>query len=297
MIPIAVCADDYAQDAAISTGILELLDRDRLNAVSCFSTAPSWRASAAPALRERVAVAADTGAQPAADLGLHFNLTEGFGAPAMASLKGLLLRSLAGELRREAVRKSITTALQRQLDAFEQGLGRAPDFIDGHQHGHQLRGVREVLLEVLARRYPQASSASPQDGTPGLGGARPQPWIRNTVPADPTWGGKPKVLALLGGRALATELAGRGLPSNQCFAGVYGLYRPDYGSLGGQWLRAARPGMLLMCHPASEAIDSAGPDPIAAQRRVEHRYFMSPAYPEALRAAGVQLRRLSTLLP
>lgn len=295
MTPIAICADDYAQDAAISTGILELVDRKSLSAVSCFSTAPSWPAQAAPALRERLAAGAS--AETAADFGLHFNLTEGFGAPAMASLNGLILRSLAGELGRKTVRAVITTALERQLDAFEQGVGRAPDFIDGHQHVHQLRGVREVLLEVLARRYAQTSSSGPQDGALGLGDAQPRPWIRNTVPADPGWGGKSRLLALLGGRALAAELSRQGLPSNQGFAGVYGFDRPDYGTCFAQWLRAARPGMLLMCHPAGEAQAAGeGPDPIAAQRRVEHRYFMSPAYPEALRAAGVQLRRLSTLL-
>lgn len=279
MTPIAVCADDYAQNPAINTGILELLDLGRLSAVSCFSTAPSWHASAAPALRERLT--ASGAAHPTADLGLHFNLTEGFGAAAMASLKGLILRSLAGELRRKTVRVAITTALQRQLDAFEQGLGRRPDFIDGHQHVHQFRGVREVLLETLAQRYPQGG-----------------PWIRNTVPADPGWGGKARLLALLGGQALAAELSRRGLPSNHGFAGVYGFDRADYGACFAQWLRAARPGMLIMCHPAHAApAADAGADSIAAQRQVEHRYFTSPAYPEALRAAGVQLQRWTALPP
>ncbi|QBK04878.1 ChbG/HpnK family deacetylase [Hylemonella gracilis] len=284
MTPIAVCADDYAQNAAISTGILELLDQGRLSAVSCFSMAPSWRTSAAPALRERLAAGPE--AQPAADLGLHFNLTEGFGGPAQASLNGLILRSLVGGLNRKTLQAVITTALQRQLDAFEQGLGRAPDFIDGHQHVHQFRGVRDVLLEVWARRYPHAT---------GRGDARPRPWIRNTVPADPGWGGKPKVLARLGGQALAAELSRLGLPSNHGFAGVYGFDRPDYDACFAHWLRAAKPGMLIMCHPAREARADGGPDPIAAQRWVEHRYFSSPAYPEALRAAGVQLQRLTAL--
>lgn len=297
MTPITVCADDYAQNTAISTGILELLDRGRLSAISCFSTATRWHAWAAPALRERLAE--DGSTQPVADLGLHFNLTEGFGAPAMASLPGLVLRSLAGELRRKAVRTMISTALQRQLDAFEQGLGRGPDFIDGHQHVHQLRGVREVLLEVLARRYPRGSPSGSGLATQGVGGhAATRPWVRNTVPADPDWRGKPRVLAQLGGHAFATELSRHGMPSNRGFAGVYGFDRPDYGACFAQWLQAAQPGMLIMCHPAREAQEADGaPDSIAAQRLVEHRYFMSSAYPEALRAANVQLRKLSALLP
>lgn len=282
MTPIAVCADDYAQNAAISAGILELLDKKALSAASCFSTAPSWREQAAPALRERV----DGHGQ--ADVGLHFNLTEGFGGPAAHALNGLILRSLVGELQREAMQAVITTTLQRQLDAFEQGLGRAPDFIDGHQHVHQLRGVREVLLQVLAQRYPQGSS-------PGSGGKKL--WVRNTVRASQGWRGKAQVLELLGGEALATALSRRGLSSNHGFAGVYGFDRPDYGVCFAQWLQAAKPGMLIMCHPARATQASGGHDPIAAQRLVEYRYFSSPAYPEALRAAGVQVQRLTALAP
>lgn len=287
MIPIAVCADDYAQNAAISAGILDLLDQKALSATSCFSTAPSWREQAAPALRERLEQRADTPLQ--ADVGLHFNLTEGFGDAAAASLNGLILRSLSGDLKRPSLRTMIQTALQRQLDAFEQGLGRAPDFIDGHQHVHQLRGVREVMLKVLAQRYPQGDAVRPH---------RPGPWIRNTARASTGWGGKAQLLELLGGRALAGELSRRGWPSNQGFAGVYGFDQPDYGACFARWLKAAQPGMLIMCHPArATPANNADPDPIAAQRPVEYRYFTSSAYPEALRAAGVKLQRLTALLP
>ncbi|MGJ4748979.1 ChbG/HpnK family deacetylase, partial [Leptospira sp. SA-E8] len=153
----------------ISAGILELLYRKALSATGCFSTAPTWRTDAAPALLERV------GTSLQADIGLHFNLTEGFGVQPARSLNGLILRSLAGELSRKATQAVIATALQRQLDAFEAGLGIAPDFVDGHQHVHQFRGVRDVLLQVLEQRYP---------------GSRP--WIRNTVPASNKWHGKPR---------------------------------------------------------------------------------------------------------
>lgn len=271
MTPIAVCADDYAQNAAISAGILELLDKKGLSATSCFSTAPTWREQAAPALKERASPSRS------ADVGLHFNLTEGFGAQPTRSLNSLILRSLAGELKRKAMQIRITTTLQRQLDAFEAGLGIAPDFVDGHQHVHQFRGVRDVLLQVLEQRYPGS-----------------KPWIRSTVPASRHWRGKPKILELLGGKALTVELSRRGLPGNHGFAGVYGFDRPDYAACFAEWLQAAQPGMLIMCHPAKDQLGDH--DSIAAQRVVEYRYFTSPAYPDALRAAGVQVQRLSTLL-
>ena len=149
----------------------------------------------------------------------------------------------------------------------------------------------EVLLKVLAQRYPQGLA---QDQSPSA--TRKTPWVRNTVPASRHWRGKPKVLELLGGKALAAELSHHGLPSNHGFAGVYGFDQADYAACFAEWLKAAQPGMLIMCHPALEA-QTPNHDAIAAQRVVEHRYFTSPAYPDALRTAGVQLQRLTAIQP
>ena len=118
MIPIALCSDDYAQNPGIDAGILALLAAGRLTAVSCFSTSPSWLAVSAPALRAY---------REQADIGLHFNLTEGFGADA-PSLNAVILRSLLHRMNLQIVEQQ----LERQLDAFEDGYGQAPDFIDGH---------------------------------------------------------------------------------------------------------------------------------------------------------------------
>jgi predicted glycoside hydrolase/deacetylase ChbG (UPF0249 family) len=261
-IPIALCADDYAQNQCIDDGILRLLAQQRLSAVSCFSTAPRWRQQGAPALRE---------AAGAADVGLHFNLTEGFADAAPYRLRSLILRSLLTRLDGAWLRQH----LHAQLDAFEAGYGKPPAFIDGHQHVHQLPGVRQALLQVLDERYADAPI-----------------WVRNTVPASAAWRGKPVILKLLGGAMTATALRGAGIRSNRGFAGVYGFDRPDYQACFAEWLRAAAPGMLIMCHPAA-AVGSD--DEIAAQRLVEYRFFESPEFPRMLQAAGVALTPLSLM--
>ena len=51
----------------------------------------------------------------------------------------------------------LRTEIAAQLDTFTQALGRAPAYIDGHQHVHQLPVVRTLLLEEIARRYPAAA--------------------------------------------------------------------------------------------------------------------------------------------
>src|SRR6185436_16082699 len=55
---------------------------------------------------------------------------------------------------RRVPRDEVRTELRRQLDAFEQALGRAPDFVDGHHHAQQLPGVRDVMVEDLRARGP-----------------------------------------------------------------------------------------------------------------------------------------------
>lgn len=262
LTPITLCADDYAQNEGIDHAILALLAAKRLTAVSCFSTAPRWRQQAAPALREHSAQA---------DMGLHFNLTEGFAAPALHQLNGLILRSLLTRLAPQRLER----LLHQQLDAFEAGFARAPAFIDGHQHVHQLPGVRQVLLQILQSRYPGMDI-----------------WVRNTVPANPQWRGKAAILKHLGGAAIARALQAASIRSNNGFAGVYGFDRADYDLCFGEWLRAARPGMLIMCHPGANV--HAG-DAIAKQRLVEYQFLRSPAFDEMLDAARVRLLPLSRI--
>jgi predicted glycoside hydrolase/deacetylase ChbG (UPF0249 family) len=263
-MPIALCADDYAQNPQIDAGILSLLAAQRLSAVGCFSESPHWREQAGPALREQAA---------AVDVGLHFNLTHGFAEPAPYALRSLILRSLFTRL--DA--KWLHQRLHAQLDAFEAGYGSAPAFIDGHQHVHQFPGVRQVLLKVLEDRY----------------GDRPV-WVRNTVPASPRWRGKPQLLKLLGGAMTATALRAMGIHSNHGFAGVYGFDRPDYAACFAEWLQAATPGMLIMCHPAA-AVADGGDDSIAAQRVIEYRFLASPQFLAMLHDAGVVLAPLSQM--
>jgi len=85
---------------------------------------------------------------------------------------------------------------------------------------------------------------------------------------------------------------GAGVFSNRGFAGVYGFDRMDYAACFAEWLQAAAPGMLIMCHPAA-AVGSD--DEIAAQRLVEYRFLKSPEFLQMLQGAGVALTPLSTM--
>jgi chitin disaccharide deacetylase len=266
MPAIALCADDYAQHAGIDDAVCELLTQGRLSAVSCMSTAPRWRTQSAPRLREL-----GSGAD-GSDIGLHLNLSERFGA-APASLPRLIMRSYARAMDMPALRADFA----RQFDAFEHAMERAPDFVDGHQHVHQLPQMRDVLLDLLAQRYHGA-----------------KPWVRNTVPLKGMKVGKPAVLRLLGGAALAQRLRALGWSSNAGFGGVYGFDTPDYAGQFARWLDLAGEASLLMCHPASSVAEH---DPISAQRLVEYAFLRSAACGAMLAARNTRIVRLSSLLP
>ncbi len=261
VVQFALCADDFGLYAGVDDAVCALLDLRRLSAVSCMSSAPRWLAHAAPRLRER----------RGADLGLHWNLTEHFGAPG-PGLRAMLVRSHA----RRFDARALEASLERQCDAFEQGIGRAPDFIDGHQHIHQLPQLREALLTVCARRYPSAG-----------------PWVRNTLAPWGRAGVKGAILRLLGGAALARQLRASLVPTNTRFAGLYGFDRPDYDRLMAHWLAGMAEGGLIMCHPASDWQDG---DLIGPQRVLEYRFLASDAFATMLASRQLSIAPLSAIL-
>jgi predicted glycoside hydrolase/deacetylase ChbG (UPF0249 family) len=269
---VAVCADDIGLVAGAADTALGLAAAGRLNAISCVSTGRFWRSDA-----PRLVASAAPGAGRGAELGLHFNLTEG--APASRSLAAhwprfpglgrLILGAHFGRLPLAA----LADEWRAQVDAFSDAVGREPDFIDGHQHVHHLPGVRRVVLD-------------------GVAAFRTAPAIRNTGHLlGPATAFKRKVIEASGGRALEAELEARGLRHNSVLLGAYDFQDPDYGGLVTQWIAAApTQGALLFCHPcAAPSQGDAGGDPIAAARGREAAYLGSARFGADLDAAGVSL--------
>ena len=259
---LAICADDFGQSPAIDTGILQLLGLQRLSAVSCLSGGASWPADAPTLLA----------AAGRAQLGLHFNLTEGRPLsaalaqpwPQYPSLPQLIARAHLRRLPLPAVRAELAA----QIAAFVAAAGRAPDYIDGHQHIHALPGVRDLVLDAAAT-------------------LRPLPALRSTAHlAGPGFALKRWLIGATGGRALGRALAARGLRHNRMLLGAYDFVQSDYGALMRDWLALApAEGGLLFCHPGTAADDPA--DAIGPARVRELDYLAGSAFAADLAAAGV----------
>lgn len=260
---LILCADDYALHPAVDAAVERLTWAGRLSATSCMSTSPRW-AEAAPRLKAL---------RPSLSVGLHFNLTESHGGAAAAQSLGTVIRqAYTGAWTVDAMR----SMWAQQLDAFEAALGTPPDFIDGHQHVHQLPGFADAMLHVLRQRYAPAN----------------MPWVRSTAPIGTLWRSpKAAIIALLGGWQTTRRLRQAGIVINQGFGGVYGFDAPTqegYGAQMAQWLPQVQNGSLLMCHPATAEV--AG-DAIGAQRPVEFAYLMSDAFGALLQAQQCQIQQ------
>jgi chitin disaccharide deacetylase len=261
---LVVCADDFGQNPAIDAGIVGLARAGRVTAVSCLALGPAFARDAAALAASGVA------------LGLHLDLTDGFGGEPPRSLASLLLRSHLRALDERAVARRIAA----QLDAFEAAVGRAPAFVDGHRHVHQLPVVRRALVGLIGARYR----------------ARP-PLVRCTVPRR--WRGfKAWVIAALGGGGLRRLLEAHGIPFNLDFGGVYSLDpAAPYGELMRGWLASLEDGGLLMCHPgaAADAAADEAADPHPLARRRELAYLGSEEFEADCVTAGVRRVPVSAL--
>ncbi|WP_141100842.1 ChbG/HpnK family deacetylase [Roseateles aquatilis] len=257
---LCVCADDFGLHPLVNAAVLRLIQLGRLQATGAMVGAPAWR-DGARALAE---VAPDR-----VDVGLHLDLTQ---FPLTLAPRGLLRWLLAGAGTEAELRREVTA----QLDAFEAAMGRAPDYVDGHQHVHQFPRVRDALLDVLADRYPHR-----------------RPWLRSTRRG--TAGFKPALIQALGQRSLSRRAALLGIRQNRRLLGVYDFDgdAARYAARLQGWLHVSGDGDLLMCHPAAGPVPG---DPIAEARQWEYELLASPRFAAELHRLGIAPLPMTRLL-
>ena len=259
---VLVCADDFGLHPAVDDAVVELAACRRLSAASCLVDGPSFAGNAAGLLASGL------------QCGLHLNFTERLGSEGLFLPLGRLIR--ACWLRRLDPLE-VGGQIRRQLDHYEAVMGRAPDYVDGHQHVHQFPQIREALIRELDSRY-------------SAGGARP--WLRATLPGrqpgvPPGIRMKAAVIALLGARHHRRLAHRHGYRLNRAFLGVYGFQGglSGYMALLHRWLSAAQEGDLIMCHPATRAVPG---DALGAQRPAEFQAWKSEEAGAWLRQYRVQ---------
>ncbi len=264
---ITLCADDYGMTPGVSRAILALADCNCIHATSCMVTTEYWQ-HCSSLLRPYVG---------SIDIGLHLNLTEGKGlSPAFRQgypgLYTLLIKSHLRQLNNQDVLQEV----RAQINAFITASGRAPDFIDGHQHVHHLPQVRQALLSAMKDTVPPSS------------------WVRSVTPlVCPDKSLKSRVIEHSGAKALRTQLRQTTYPTNSGFAGVYSLSPKEaFRPLMQTWLNDLPDKGLIMCHPGF-IDDSETEINHARARHIEYDYLISRHFLTDCHHAGVQRCPLS----
>jgi predicted glycoside hydrolase/deacetylase ChbG (UPF0249 family) len=260
---LIINADDYAMDEGVDRAILALIGRNVVTAASAMVLSPRWR-EAAGEIKDLDA-----------DCGLHLDLTSPFAVSRLKvpKLSDLITRTYTRRLRLGDTRDVI----EAQLDLFEQALDRPPDFVDGHQHVHQLPHIRRLLTDALQIRY-------------GAGAAR----IGIRICLSRRWRGtKAHTIGRLGARPMAELARQLGHPANTDFLGVYDLSpTADLPRLWRDWLATMQGNMpLAMCHVANASGWSEPNDLIRPARIKEYGWLSSDGFRDLCAANDVVLVR------
>jgi predicted glycoside hydrolase/deacetylase ChbG (UPF0249 family) len=270
-----LCADDYGMTEGVNRAIRDLISRGRLNATSVMVVGAAIGRAEVAALQDAAANS------PRCAIGLHATLTAPFRPLTMyfRPLNGGLFLPFPTMLRSGLLRRLdpglIEDELLAQLAAFSELFGRAPDFVDGHQHAQLFPQVRDAFLRAVKEAAPAAWVRQ---------GGRMQPLARRL--------GAPKALVL---DVLSAQFRRRatasGIAFNPAFAGAYDFSKaPDFGGLMAEFLDGLPADGLVMCHPGfvDETLQSL--DPLTTQREAEHAYLASDRFPTLLAANKVTLR-------
>ena len=166
----------------------------------------------------------------------------------------------------------------RQFAAFQDAFGRAPDYVDGHQHIHVFPQIGEALLRAVKTAAPQA-------------------WLRQCgrAQAAPKSLSDPKgyILDALSRRFRRLAQA-QGVRTNPAFAGTYS-FEPgaEFDKLFPRFLDGLPDGGLVMCHPGKVDDELRRLDPLTTLRECEYAYLLSQDFPRLLAERGYALAALA----
>jgi predicted glycoside hydrolase/deacetylase ChbG (UPF0249 family) len=218
--------------------------------------------------------------RPRVSVGLHLTLTgplkpltPGY-APVVDGAFLPLTTTLRLAVQQRLDMTALAAELRAQFEAFAKAFGRAPDFIDGHQHVHLFPQIRHAALEAVAWMAPHA-------------------WARQcgSIRSLARRLSDPKGLLIdYFSREFRARAVRHGVTTNPAFAGTY-TYRldADFPRIFPQFLEGMPEGGLIMCHPGHVDDELMRLDPLTLLREKEYDYLAGEAFPADLAAAGVRL--------
>jgi predicted glycoside hydrolase/deacetylase ChbG (UPF0249 family) len=267
---LIINADDFAQSAAVDAAIIDLAKRKAINATSVLVLSPRWEKSA------------NTITELPIQVGLHLDLTSEF--THTFDYHYLLSKLICAAYIRQLSQQRLEQVIELQWNRFTDYYGRSPDFIDGHQHVHQLPIVRAALFAVITKRGWNLEQNR---------------WLRCCYITH--WRGrKDAVISVLGARRFQQQAHALGIKTNTDFAGDYNFSEhANMSSLWERWLSILNGNMpLIMCHiarpnqsNAAADVNEVLADSIYAARLNEYQWLASDDFQRLLRSKGYGSRQ------
>jgi chitin disaccharide deacetylase len=271
---IWLCADDFGISNSVNTAIRDLIVRGRLNATSVLVAAPSFNRGEARALDVLNSV------KPRVSIGLHLALTAPFRplskdfAPLREGTFLPLVATASHAVMHRFARDALMREISGQMQAFAAAFGRAPDFVDGHQHVHLLPQIGDALLYVVKETAPHA-------------------WVRQcgrALPFAARLADRKSLLLDAFSYRFRRAAAALGVRTNPAFAGAYEFDDgADFAALFPRFLDALPDGGVVMCHPGFVDAELRRLDPLTTLREKEYAFLAGDAFPALLAAQSMAL--------
>jgi len=265
---VTLCADDFAQNNAISTAILELISKKRITATSCLTETSEWEKIGRELLKFKDEI----------DIGLHINLSENLTCDTdtnyqHANLNKLIVYSHTGLINPDLIREKI----EYQLSRFIEVIGKKPDFLDGHQHVHHLPVIRSVILDIYLKHFDSKKS-----------------YIRATHPFKNPFNKvsfpKSQIIGITGGKTFCALLKKHKINFNTTFQGIYDFKRAnEYPSHFRSFLIRSADNGIIMCHPGYKKQDLI--DSLHQSRPIEFNYLNSEEFQIDCKANNIVLSK------
>jgi predicted glycoside hydrolase/deacetylase ChbG (UPF0249 family) len=292
MRKITLCADDFGQNAAISKGIIHLVQEKRLSAVSCMTNCMSFKEYAKEL-------------KPFSDqieIGLHFNLTHdtlltSYNHQQPFTLNSLLLKAFTHKLSFQHICDELTAQIQMFATYFD----CLPAFIDGHQHIHQFPVIRDAVIAIynsivmpaqagIHRTY--KTNKSHMDAS--LRWHDRLPYIR--MPTNLSLKNifnknnflKKHIIMMTGSLKLKQLLIKHNIPHNTSFSGIYDFKNAiNFRDYFLKFLTEIDNHGIIMCHPGDISDDNT--DPLKNYRVHELNYLCSQQFLDDCAEYKIQL--------
>ncbi len=281
-----ICADDYGISPAVSVGIIELIEHDKISATSCMMLGGS-----VGEMMQRLRPFADR-----VDIGLHLVLTDETPLSRLGVSSGLVdaegdllpfRRLLINCYKKVIDYQAVCNEIRAQLDLFVTLVGQQPDYIDGHQHTHQLPVVREAVANAI--QYLQERNRRAYVRVAGL----PTMWLLKTGLAYSSSFAFNNLMIGLPGKAMARLMDRSGVPRNRFLLGFY-----DYEGKRGfdtivRLYLTLKPNDrdIFFCHPGYVDDELRSRDCVVDSRLDVLEFLKSSRIQQLMNEAGVRMNR------